>query len=167
VWIPQDGARNLAEEPWASWIKDGWLTPTPGEITDTETVYKTIAARQEQFSIASVAVDPNNAREFGERIIAEHGAAAYWFGQVAGKYNEPLREFLDMLHEGRLIHGGNPVLAWFALNLVLKTDYRDYVMPAKKLAKDKIDGVCALVMGLSECMFAEQQPAPTGRVYAV
>lgn len=164
VWIPRDGARNLAEEPWASWIRDGHLRTTPGEITDTETVYQTISERQKQFSIATVAVDPNNAREFGERIQAEHGIDAFWFGQTCGKYNEPTRELLDMLHEGRLIHGGNPLLAWFALNLVLKSDYRDYMMPCKKHAKEKIDGAVALIMALSEVMFAEKDVGPS--IYA-
>lgn len=158
VWIPEAGVRNLADEPWSSWIRDGWLIPTPGKITDVDTMYATIARRQEEFGIATMAIDPNNAREFGLRIETDLGIDAFWFGQTCGKYNEPTRELLSMLHEGRLIHGGNPLLAWAALNLILKRDSRDYVMPDKKRAKDKIDPIVAVIMALSEVLFAEQQP---------
>jgi len=158
TWIPEGGARNLAEEPWASWIRDGWLVPTPGEITDVEAVYATIRSRQEVFGIQSVAVDPNNAREFGERVQRELGVEAFWFGQTCGKFNEPTRELISMCHEGRLVHGGNPLLAWAMLNVILKTDSRGYQMPDKRRVKDKIDPAVALIMGLSEVMFAEAEP---------
>jgi hypothetical protein len=100
VWIPADGPRNLAEEPWASWITDGFLRVTPGAITDTENIYATIAERQKEFGIATVAFDGNNAREFGSRIITDYGITAFPHGQGFSKMNEPTRELLDMLHEG-------------------------------------------------------------------
>ena len=82
--------------------------------------------------------------------------------------NEPTRELLDMLHEGRLIHGGNPLLAWCALNLVLQTNQVDYVRPSKRHAKEKIDPIVALIMGINEVLYKEDDtPKPTGRVYSV
>jgi phage terminase large subunit-like protein len=158
VWIPADGPRNLAEEPWASWITDGFISVTPGAITDTENIYATIAERQKEFGIATVAFDGNNAREFGSRIITDYGITAFPHGQGFSKMNEPTRELLDMLHEGRLIHGGNPVLAWAALNLVLQTNPSGYVRPVKGRAKDKIDPIVAVIMAINEVMFAEREP---------
>lgn len=157
-WIPEGCDRNLAEEPWASWIRDGWLIPTPGKITDTATIYETVRRRQERFGIRTIAIDPNNAREFGSRIQTDHGIEAFWIGTGFQKLNEPTRELLAMLHEGRLVHGGNPLLAWAALNLVLETDARDYCRPAKKRAKEKIDPIVAVIYGISEYMFTTQQP---------
>lgn len=168
TWIPDGTARNLAEEPWATWIEKGFLRRTSGPVFDPEVMYEAIAERQKQFSIATIAMDPNNARAPGMHIENNLGIPSFWFGQTCGKYNEPTRELLDMLREGRLIHGGNPVLAWFALNMVLRQDHREYFMPDKKKARDKIDGACALVMGLSEIMFEEQEPtSSTGKVYAI
>jgi phage terminase large subunit-like protein len=168
TFIPLDGIRNLADEPWASWIADGWLIPTHGKITDVDTMYATIARRQEEFGIVTMALDPNNAREFGSRVQTDLGITAFWAGQTFGKFNEPTRELLSMLHEGRLLHGGNPLLAWAALNLVLKTDSRGYVFPDKKRAKEKIDPIVALILGLSEVLFQEQEFVPaTGEVHAI
>lgn len=157
-WIPEETERNLAEEPWGSWIRDGWLTATPGAVTDMDQIYDWFAAQQQLYAIRTLALDPNNARAPGIHLETTLGIKSFWFGQVAGKYNEPTRELLDALHEGRVIHGGNPLLAWAALNLVLRTDYRGYVMPAKNKAREKIDPIVAAIMALSEIMFAEREP---------
>jgi phage terminase large subunit-like protein len=168
AWIPEECARNLAEEPWCSWIRDGWLAVTQGSVTDVEHIYAWFEEQQQKYAIRSVALDPNNARAPGIHLETTLGIPSFWFGQTCGKYNEPTRELLDALHEGRIIHGGNPVLAWAALNLVLKTDHRGYMMPAKNKAKDKIDPAVASIMAISEVLFHEQESSqPTGRVYAV
>jgi len=157
-FIPEQCERNLAEEPWASWIRDGHLIVTQGAVTDPAEIYASIERRQQQFGIKTLALDPNNARAPGIHIETTLGIQSFWHGQGAAKFNEPTRELIDMLHEGRLIHGGNPVLAWAALNLVLKTDYRGYVAPAKDRAKDKIDPIVAAIMSINEVMFEEQAP---------
>jgi phage terminase large subunit-like protein len=52
--------------------------------------------------------------------------------------------------------------------LVLKTDSRGYVFPDKKRAKEKIDPIVALILGLSEVLFQEQEFVPaTGEVHAI
>lgn len=156
VWIPGETPRNLAEEPWASWIRDGWLRVTPGEVTDIDAIYARIAERNRQFSIRSLALDPNNARAPGIHIETTLGIRAFWFAQTTQRYNEPTRELLDALHEGRIIHGGNPVLAWSALNLALREDHRGYMMPAKRMASEKIDPIVAAIMAISELMYARR-----------
>ncbi len=157
-WIPESGRRNLALEPWASWIRDGWLRVTQGKITDTEAIYARLRELQQLYGIRTIACDPNNCREFGSRVQNELGIPAFWFGQAPGKYNEPIIEILSMLHEGRLLHGGNPLLAWNAQNMVLKKDARGYAMPDKERSEDKIDAIVAAAMAISEVMFAEQAP---------
>jgi phage terminase large subunit-like protein len=158
TFIPSDSARNLAEEPWATWIADKWLTVTHGAVTDPEAIYDRLAQRQREFGIRTIALDPNNARAPGIHIETVLGIQAFWHGQGFTKMNEPTREFVDMLREGRLLHGGNPLLAWQALNLVLQADPRGYVRPNKAKAADKIDSIVAAIMSLNEILFAEQAP---------
>lgn len=159
-WIPEHGPRDLTAEPWAGWIRDGWLRVTPGNSTDTQAIYDCVEHEVlEQYGVGSVAMDPNNCREAGAQMANRFGVETFWFGQTCGKYNEPTRELVEALKEGRLLHGDNPLLAWAATNLVVATDNRDYMMPAKKKAKDKIDPMVAMIMGLSECIFAEQAAA--------
>ena len=44
------------------------------------------------------------------------------FGQGFSSMSAPTKEFYRLLMEGRIIHGGNPVLRWMAGNVVIDTD---------------------------------------------
>ena len=158
VWVPIDGKRDLTAEPWASWIAGGYLEITHGKVTDPQSIYVALEQDRERFGIQTIAMDPNNCQAPGVHIQTTLGIPAFWFGQAPGKFNEPVNEVLSMLHEGRLIHGGNPLLAWAAMNLVLKQDSRGYRMPDKERSDEKIDPIVAVLMAVSECMFAEQAP---------
>lgn len=159
AWIPEGCERNLAEPPWSLWIEAGWLQVTAGNTTDTAAIYGKIGKLSEQYAIRTMAMDPNNCRELGSRVEPEFGIESFWFGQTHGKYHEPTKELADALNQGRFCHGDNPLLAWCAGNVVGSQDSRDYIKPEKKRSKDKIDPMCAVIMGLSECMYAEQEAA--------
>lgn len=158
AWVPADGRRDLTAPPWSQWVADGWLTVTPGDTTDVDAIYSTMEHIVSEYEIVSLAYDPNNAREFSTRCMNDWGIPTFDFVQTTRKYNEPMRAMLDALREGRLVHGGNPLLAWSAGNLVAKQDAAGYMMPAKQKAKEKIDPIVALIMAFSECKFGEREP---------
>jgi len=158
AWCPAAAPRDLHAEPWASWINAGWLTITPGNTTDTSAIYSQLKADSETYGIKTIAMDSNNCREFGSRVNTLFGIEPFWFGQTTSKYNEPTHELVNALKEKRFFHGDNDLLSWSAGNLVVETDSREYIRPAKKQARDKIDPMVALIMALSECQFAEKAP---------
>ena len=158
AWCPEAAPRDLLAEPWASWIRDGWLTITPGNSTDTASIYSQLKADSDTYGIKTIALDSNNCREFGSRINTLFGIEPFWFGQTTKKFNEPTHELVNALKENRLLHGDNNLLTWSASNLVVEMDSREYIRPAKKQARDKIDPMVALIMAISECQFAEQAP---------
>ena len=50
------------------------------------------------------------------------------------------------------IHDGDPVLGWMASNLFAHLDAKDNIYPYKEPPKNKIDGIVALIMGLSRAI---------------
>jgi phage terminase large subunit-like protein len=50
--------------------------------------------------------------------------------------------------DGRMNHGGNPVLRWQSTNLVYERDPAGNRKPAKNRAIDRIDGMVALIMAM-------------------
>lgn len=162
-WIPEDCKRDLTKEPWASWIEAGLLRVTPGNVTDHNALLKEVKQAQKHYELRSIAADGNNAQSILVDIENDLGIPTYGFPQSARKYNEPVRELLRALHEGRIVHGGDPLLAWSASNLVTKADANDYLMPAKNKSVEKIDPIVALFMAFSECLYAdrdEEGPSP-------
>ena len=67
-----------------------------------------------------------------------------------------------LLMEGRIIHGGNPVLRWMAGNVVIDTDPAGNIKVTKAKSKEKIDGIVAAIMALDRCIRQEGQ---SGSVY--
>lgn len=61
------------------------------------------------------------------------------------------------LMEGRIIHGGNPVMAWMAGNVVVDTDPAGNIKPIKAKPPEKIDGIVAAIMALDRCIRNEGQ----------
>ena len=68
----------------------------------------------------------------------------------------PTKEFCKLMLEGKIIHGGNPVLRWMALNVVVDRDAADNIKPTKAKSPEKIDGIVASIMALDRCIRQEQ-----------
>ena len=83
------------------------------------------------------------------------------FGQGFKDMSPPTKEFYKLLMEGRITHGGNPVMAWMAGNVVVDTDPAGNIKPTKAKSSEKIDGIVAAIMALDRCIRHEQQ----GSVY--
>lgn len=75
----------------------------------------------------------------------------------------PTKEFYKLLMEGRITHGGNPVMAWMAGNVVVDTDPAGNIKPTKAKSPEKIDGIVAAIMALDRCIRNEGQQQ--GSVY--
>ena len=64
----------------------------------------------------------------------------------------PTKEFEKLLKEGRIIHGGHPVMRWMAGNVVVDTDPAGNIKPTKAKSTEKIDGIVAAIMALDRCI---------------
>ena len=74
----------------------------------------------------------------------------------------PTKEFYKLLMEGKIIHGGNPVLRWMAGNVVVDRDPAENIKPTKAKSPEKIDGIVATIMALDRCIRNQGQQ---GSVY--
>ncbi|MBS0205685.1 MAG: terminase large subunit [Planctomycetes bacterium] len=158
-WLPQLGGRDLTKSPWKAWIDDQHLTATPGDATNPEAINERVKFCRDKFGISSLALDPNNARISGLHFVNVMGINVQEFQQNAKNYNEPIREFLDGLKEGRFLFN-DPILRWAADNLVLRTDAAGLVMPDKQSADEKIDPIVAALMAFARCLYTDVEAGP-------
>ena len=84
------------------------------------------------------------------------------FGQGFKNMSPPTKEFYKLLMEGKIIHGGNPVLRWMAGNVVVDRDPAENIKPTKAKSPEKIDGIVAAIMALDRCIRNQGQQ---GSVY--
>lgn len=74
------------------------------------------------------------------------------FGQGYKDMSPATKEFSKLLFEGKIIHGGNPVLRWMAGNVVVETDAAENIKVTKAQSPEKIDGIVATIMALDRAV---------------
>ena len=165
-WMPREGLRK--KDPaharlYESWIAEGWITPTAGNVADYDQIRADIGGIAGKFGVKELAVDRLfQGAQLCSQLMAD-GMNLVAFGQGFMSMAAPTKLFLEDVLSARVTHGANPVLRWMASNLMVLRDAAGNVKPAKN-AKDnqrKIDGIVAAIMALGRRMVAE----PPGSVY--
>lgn len=137
-WIPEETIPRRVKAnsvPYDIWEKQGYIMSTEGNVIHYDFIEKFIMDLSEKYHILEIAVDRWNATQMIQNLEGE-GFTIVPFGQGFSSMSAPTKEFYRLLMEGRIIHGGNPVLRWMAGNVVIDTD------PAGNI-KVKIDGLAA------------------------
>lgn len=136
------------------WVRQGFLTTTPGAVLDTAAVSKQIDDDATKFKVLTIGYDRWGANDVTKKA-GDGGLTMVGVGQGYGSLSASLKEILRLTLVKRLLNGGNPVMRWMVDNLAVAMDPSGNVKPDKAAAADKIDGVSALVTAMKECQDAE------------
>lgn len=156
-WLPEDGLYDKARKDrvqYDVWRDQGYLLTAPGKSVDYEYVAQYLARDFERYNIRKVAFDRWNMKHlrpwlikagFDEAFIDVHFVE---MGQGTQSMSPALRDLEAEILNGRIAHGGHPVLTMCAANAV--TEGKD--SSNRKLSKNKstgrIDGMVALAMAM-------------------
>src|SRR5437868_14336246 len=86
--------------------------------------------------------------------------------QGMSSLSAPTKELECLVLDGRLRHGGNPVLRWMADCCSVKQDAQGnikLVKPDRQKSSKRIDGIAALVMAVDRCNRDEAKPSVYSR----
>ncbi len=147
-WVPAEGARKRAlrdRVPYEQWIKDGFITATPGDVIDYDFIRAELRELGERFNIKRIAIDRWNATQLTTQLGGD-GFEMVPFGQGFASMSAPSKEFEKLILGKKYRHGGNPVLAWNIANMAQETDAAGNIKPSKKKSTERIDGGVALIM---------------------
>ncbi len=147
-WIPED---NLLERvkmdrvPYDAWLRAGLIETTPGNVVDYDWILNTVKQHGERYKIEEIAFDPWNATSVSNKLM-DAGANMIEFRQGFASMSPAMKALEVAIKQRTLNHGGHPVLAWMADNLVASMDPAGNVKPDKGKSTEKIDGMVALLM---------------------
>ena len=162
-WLPRETLKLRVRRdhvPYDLWEKQGLFHITEGNVVDYEFVRKTIGELAEQYHICEIGVDRWNATQLITELAGD-GFTMVPIGMGFKDMSPGMKELYKLLLEGKITHGGNPILRWMAGNVVAEIDAAENIKPSKKKATEKIDGIVALIMGLDRCIRHET----SGSVY--
>ena len=153
-WIPEDTIPirvRRASVPYDVWERQGFLFATEGNVIHYGFIEKFIEELGEKYHILEIAFDRWGATQMVQDLEGM-GFTVVPFGQGYKDMSPPTKEFYKLLMEGRIIHGGNPVLRWMAGNVVVDTDPAGNIKPTKAKSAEKIDGIVATIMALDRAI---------------
>jgi phage terminase large subunit-like protein len=153
-WCPEDGVQERSRRdgvPYADWVRDGYLTATPGNVTDYAYVQAEIMALAERWQIVETGLDRWNATQLAT-MLQQDGASIVFVPQTWAGLAPAWRELDKLTLEHRLRHGGHPILRWMAGNVEVETDAAGNQRPSKARSSERIDGMVALDMALGRAM---------------
>jgi phage terminase large subunit-like protein len=156
-WLPGDGLAEKSRSdrvPYDVWKREGFLNAVPGRTVDYEFVACWLYSQFEKYDIRKIAFDRWNWRHFKPWLLAagftEEKLEAHFvgFGQGFQSMSPALRDLEAELLNGKLAHGGHPLLSMCAANAVVQSDPAGNRKLSKSKSTGRIDGMVALAMAI-------------------
>jgi phage terminase large subunit-like protein len=145
--------------PYDAWVRQGFVTVTPGNVTDYDVVRRDIVQACAGLDLKALAYDPSNATQLSTQLQGDLGADKLIPTPQGFKhYNEPTTRLVAAVAGRRLRHPAHPVLTWNADNLTLTGNSYGEVRPDKTRAVERIDGMVALIMAFGQYLRSAQEP---------
>ena len=172
-FIPQDNMEIRVRRDrvqYDVWVRAGYITATPGNVIDYHFVVKQIEQDLKQYDIREIAYDRWGATKIMQDLqdlgfddpteIDDPIRSLVRFGQGYASMSPPMKALERMILAQEIAHGGNPVLAWMASNVVASEDPAENIKPNKEKSRERIDGIVALIMGLDRSIRHAEVDAP-------
>jgi phage terminase large subunit-like protein len=150
-YLPEDTVHANGNSQYQGWMNAGRLTVTPGNVIDFGWIEADLIDFVSRHSVQAVAFDPFQATQLSTRMLSE-GMPMIEVRPTVLNFSEPMKTLEALVLQGKLIHDGDPVLGWMASNVVAHLDAKDNIYPRKERPENKIDGIVALIMGLSRAI---------------
>jgi phage terminase large subunit-like protein len=150
-YLPEAAVEDGRNSQYSGWARRGLLTVTPGNVTDFDQIEAELVADASRFQIEEVPFDPFQATQLSSHLIAQ-GLPMVEMRPTVLNFSEPMKQLEALVLQRRLVHDGDPILAWMISNVVCHRDAKDNIYPRKEREENKIDGVVALIMALGRQM---------------
>ena len=149
-YAPEDRAelRQTAHRvPYLDWARAGYLTLTPGNVTDYAFMRAEILRIAGANKVIAVGYDPANAGGISQQLEAD-GLKLYRVPQSYAQLSSPTKRFEAAVTGHIMRHEKNPLFAWALSNVTIELDPGENIRPSKRRSGDKIDPVVSAIIAL-------------------
>ncbi|THK37636.1 terminase large subunit [Ensifer sp. MPMI2T] len=155
IWTPGDtiderGLRDRA--PYRVWADRSFLIPVPGQVLDYDFLAADVGELSSKILFAKVNYDQWRI-DVLKQSFARMGVLVPLspFGQGYKSMSPAIEIFEELAVQGRLVHGGHPVLRWCVSNAVVDRDAAGNRKLTKAKSFGRIDAGVAAVMAVAAC----------------
>lgn len=154
-YLPEDRIDDLERQtlmPLKEWAKAGLLTLTEGDAIDYGVIEGDVLSDCMKLDVQRISYDRMFAGQTVQRLQSEtRGVEVTPVAQTYLGMSPGCKEIERLLREGRIAHGGDPILRWHAMSTEIMTDTGDNIRPVKPdrtKASARIDGIAAMAMAM-------------------
>ncbi|HEX3739433.1 MAG TPA: terminase TerL endonuclease subunit [Terriglobales bacterium] len=172
-WCPKDNVAARVKRdhvPYDTWSDQGFITLTPGNLTDVRFIAEQIAEINKQFDLKEIAYDDAWSSEL-VRMLEESGFPMQKFvafPQSHIRMNGPCQEFMRKVLRRDFTHDRNPVMRWQMASLRWNTQKAtSFIKPSRDRKREKIDGPASLIMALARATAPENIAKPKKSFWVV
>ena len=165
-YVPEDTVSKRVHQdklPYDTWVEQGLLTATPGNVTDFNYIRSDILEATERYQIKSLGYDPYKATHLALQL-QDDGLPMVEVRQGPPSLSEPMQKLEAKVIAHELCHGANPILTWNAGNIVVRANVNGDIAPDKGKSQEKIDGMVALIIAINRKIATDIQTKPS--IYA-
>ena len=134
-----------------NWQIKGHIESAGEDVTDLENFKHDAIDLCREYQVLEMPSDPNRAWGVFPALQRE-GIPVVEYRNTVLTMSEPMKQLDALIRSGRIIHDGDPVLAWAIGNVTGRYDCKDNVYPNKDTAQNKIDPVVAALMAIGRAM---------------
>jgi phage terminase large subunit-like protein len=157
AWTPNETLHermHVDHAPYDVWVRAGYLMTTAGASINYDTIVHNVRELTNGMNLEMIHFD-----DWNKNAVMEAFDRLGWrpplmpFKQTFAEYREPVSQFEKMVADGKVRHGGHPVLKWCIENTMMEKDVCNNRKPNKKRSNARIDMAVAAIMaakGLAE-----------------
>ncbi len=165
-FLPEDKLSekvNIDKVPYDRWLKEGWVTVTPGAEVDYHFVLQYVLKKYDEYGWArgEACFDKNLATWLYQELFDERFTPID-IPQTFTGLSTATKDFRAKTYQKKIIHDGNPVLAWAIGNAVTRVGPSENLLLDKGKSKERIDPLAALINCHVRAMVCESEGS--GRV---
>lgn len=157
-WLPENGLKKREIKdgmPYRRWVEEGWLETCDGSAIDHRDVRARIMWASRNFDVKMYCFDRSNTREISLPMIDE-GYECVEIEQGYAGMSDACKKILELIVQGKLRHGGHPILRWNA-SCVSTKEFNDqirWVKPQRQKETSRIDGISATTDAMARAMLS-------------
>lgn len=166
-FMPEIGAirhEHTDKVPYKDWAKDGYVTLTPGEVTENSYAYGWIKRQelQRDLHLVNLGYDGHNAVDLAIAINEDRRNEDFCveIRQTCAGQTLAVKTFRELLMQGKLVFEKSPLLMWCLRNAIEHENYYGDIKLSKKHKDDseRIDPLAAVMNALSLALLRESKP---------
>ncbi len=146
-WLPSKAIETSTNSQYSGWVRSGYIRETDGAMTDLNVIEDSIREDLSRFDVQAITYDPWQATQLATSL-SDEGAPMLECRFTVQNVSDPMKTLEALVIDGRIVHDGNPVMAWMMGNVEARIDAKDNIFPRKERHENKIDGAVAAILAL-------------------